>query len=137
MLTQALDTRGAALACEVEKADSEVTTVTEAAAKCAAEVQEIEEAVAAKSAAVLSNKAAFAEHQGAVTACTAALKKARNAQLAFGAELEKTREQKENFDKLIAEHLVPLTEASTQKRHLKNHLAAIDLAVKPLRLDHA
>jgi len=93
--------------------------------------------VASKSAAVLSNKAAFAEHQGAVTACTAALKKARNAQSAFGAELEKTREQKENFDNLIAEHLVPLTEVSTQKRHLKNHLAAIELAVKPLRLDHA
>lgn len=138
MLSQALETHGAALAREIERADSDVTSAAEDAAKCAAEIKELEEETAAKSEDVLSKKAALAEREGAVTVCTASLKKANKAQSAFVAELEKTREQKENFEKMIAEHLMALTDApSAEKRHFKNHLAAIELAVKPLGLDQA
>lgn len=138
MLTQALDAREAALQGGVERAAAEVAAVAEATAKCAAEITELAEAVAAKSGETLSKKAALAENHGAVTTCTAALKEASDAQAGLAAELEETREQKECFEKVVAEHLVPLTDAPpTQKRDLKRHLAAIEAAVEPLGLDEA
>lgn len=138
LLTRALDTRGVVLANAIEDAKSEIAAVAEATAKCNADIRELDEAMAAKREDVLAKKALLANHQSTAIACAATLKKAMAAQSAAVDDLTEVREHQDNLEKVIAEHLVPLTGAPpTQRRYLKNHLAAVEQTVESLGLDKA
>merc|ERR1719171_3277249 len=136
ILAQALDTHESVLEDKSKKLTLETAAVAEEAATCAAVTAKLEQALSTKSSEVLSKKEAMVEDHCAVTACSAQLNEAKAAQTGLAAELK--QDEKESFEKLIAEHLVPLKDAPpTLKRELKKHLAALEVATRSEKLSRS